>query len=169
MSEDKSLKEVFEHAKKPVQPKRTDLNPVSEAPIVHVTYVEHFANFHPSSQNVAPSDLVYYANGTLTLSQSHGRHWLAATLKLWVNNLKPGKLWPTKTPPDIFVDSAIPTYVLLSINESGQVKTGHKLILGPKSTTMAPLPNLTYSNGIFVSESPGQVVSLSFTLDWTPL
>lgn len=168
MSDDTTLKQVFDHAKMPIQVKYSDFDPVSLAPIVHVTYVEHFANSHPSSQNVAPSDLVCYANGTLTLSQSHGRHWLAATLKLWANNLKPGKLWPTKTPPDIFVDSAIPTYVLLSINESGQVKTGHKLILS-KSTTMAPLPNLTYSKGLFVSESPGQVVSLSFTLDWTPL
>jgi hypothetical protein len=158
MSNDTTLKSLFDHAKQPAQDPSIGLYPK-----VYATFVEHYANSHPSGD--ASADLVAYAQGELKLSSN--QKTLSGEFQLWRNKFNPGSppfFDSPATPPDAFADVDSPVTVFISVSDSGQASLQKKL-KGKPIGGMPPAPlNATYKDGLFVEQYSGAVKSLSFSL-----
>jgi hypothetical protein len=161
MLHDTTLQSVFDYAKKGI----TGSGEFPTSAIVHVTFVEHYANILAPDSKVPPpgvkaqSDLVTYASGPMTLS--HDQKRLSGEFQVWRNRIE--HTWGNPK-PDAFADGNTTSTVAITVSDSGQV-TYQRKIKGKPIGGMPPfLLNGVYENGLFVEKSLGTLRSLSFTL-----
>ena len=165
MANDTTIKSLFDHAKLP----RRNVSDVSaDYPHVYITWVEVFANSHPST-NPESSDLVTYANGPMTLSPD-GTKLLVET-KLWRNLYYPGSpafFGSPAVPPDAFNDEASTLTVAITVDSLGKATHQRKLNGAPIGGMPPVSLEATYGGGLMVETKPGSMRCLAFTLGWLP-
>jgi hypothetical protein len=162
MANDTTIKSLFDHTK---LPRRNVGDVTADYPCVYITWVEVFANFHPSTDPES-ADLVRYANGPTTLSPDGTK--LLFESKLWRNLYYPGFLGfgTPAVPPDAFNDEASELTVAITVNSLGQATYQGKL-RGVPIGGMPPVSlEATYNGGLVVETKPGSMRCLAFTLGW---
>jgi hypothetical protein len=164
MTDDTTIKSLFDHAKK----EPTGPGEFPNQPTVFATFVEHFSNIHPPGSEET-ADSVNYANGPLKLSQN--KLTLTGEFRLWRNIYTPEMpnfSGGPPTPEDAFDDKSEKGTVVISVSNTGKV-TSQRKVSGKPIGGMPPQAwAATYQDGLFIEKSTGSVKSLSFTFGEVP-
>jgi hypothetical protein len=160
IANDSSVQEIFTFAKQPCSGGEFPV-----CPQVHATFVRHAPNSHPQGDAADSSDLVWYVNASLTLSQN--KKVLSGEAKAWRNThqaARPAFFGNPAVPADAFVNENNQVTFFISVTDTGVASIQMKL----KSKPVGGLPprNMvaTYIDGAFVERNGSHSDSLSFRL-----